>query len=62
MVYFCVGIYFSELGTPLFEIAQSLFALDQTLILGAMALKKKKSDERTDKIQILSGSLMSDIP
>jgi len=26
-----------------------------------MTLKKKKSDEQTDKIQILSGSLMSDI-
>jgi len=31
------------------------------MILGAMALNKKKSDERTDKIQNLSGSLMRDI-
>jgi hypothetical protein len=30
------------------------------LILGAMALNKKKSDELTDKIQILRGSLMRD--
>ena len=45
-----------ELGTSLFEIA-----LERTLILGAMALSKKKRDERTDKVQILSGSLMSDI-
>ena len=35
--------------------------LSETIILGAMALNKKKSDERTDKIQNLSGSLMSDI-
>ena len=47
-----------ELGTSLFEIA---LALERTFILGAMVLNKKKSDERTDKIQILSGSLMSDI-
>ena len=52
----------SELGTSLFEIAQSLFALERTFILGAMALNKnKRSDVRTDKIQILSSSLMSDI-
>ena len=44
----------SELGASLFEIA-----LEGTFILGAMALNKKKSDERTDIIQILSGSLMS---
>ena len=36
----------SELGTSLFEIAQLLFALVQTLSLGAMALNKKKSEER----------------
>ena len=36
----------SELGTSLFEIAQSLFALERTLILEAMALNKKKSEER----------------
>jgi len=36
----------AELGTSLFEIAQSLFALKRTLILGAMALNKKKSEER----------------
>ena len=35
---------FSELGTSLFEIAQSLFALERTLILGAMALLNKKSE------------------
>jgi len=33
----------SKLGTSLFQIAQSLFALEQTCILGAMALNKKKS-------------------
>ena len=42
-------VYIAELGTSLFEIAQSLFALEQTLILGAMVIKKKKSDERTEK-------------
>ena len=51
----------AELGTSLFEIAQSLFALEQILIAGANERFKKKSDKRTDKIQILSGSLMSDI-
>ena len=50
-----------ELCTSLFEIAQSLFALEQAFILGAMALNKNKSNERTNKIQILSGSLMSNI-
>ena len=60
--------HYAELGTLLFEIAQSLFALERTMILGAMALNKKKSEERraksdewTNKIQNLSGSLMSDI-
>ena len=33
---------FSELGTSLFEIAQSLFALEQTCILGAMAHDEKR--------------------
>jgi hypothetical protein len=33
----------TELGTLLFEIAQLLFALEQTLILGALALLKTKS-------------------
>ena len=42
-------IYLAELGTLLFEIAQSLFALERTLILGAMALLNK--NERTDKIK-----------
>jgi len=51
----------SELGASLFEIAQSLFALERTFILGVMALNKNKSDKRIDKIKILSGSLMSDI-
>jgi len=54
-------VWLSELGASLFEIAQSLFTLERTFILGAMALNKNKSEERTDKIQILSGSLMSDI-
>jgi len=45
----------------LFEIAQPLFAIEQTFILGVMALNKKKSEERTDIIKILSGSLMSNI-
>jgi len=36
----------SELGASLFEIAQLLIALEQTYILGAMALSKKKSEER----------------
>ena len=36
----------SELGASLFEIAQLLFALERTFILGAMALNKKKSEER----------------
>jgi len=53
----------AELGASLFEIAKSLFALERSFILGAMALNKNKSEERerTEKIQILSGSLMSDI-
>ena len=41
----------AELGTLLFEINQWLYALEQTLILGAMAFNEKKSDERTDKIK-----------
>ena len=32
-----------ELGISLFEIAQSLFALERTFILGAMALLETKS-------------------
>ena len=40
-VYICNG-HFVELGTSLLEITQSLFALEQTFILGAMALCKKK--------------------
>ena len=35
---------FAELGTSLFEIALSLFALERTLILGAMALLETKSE------------------
>ena len=52
-----------ELGASLFKIAQSLFALERTGILGVMALNKKKSKERRAnwQNQILSGSLMSDI-
>ena len=34
----------AELGTPLFEIALTLFALERTLILGAMALLETKSE------------------
>ena len=34
----------SELGTSLFEIALSLFALERTLILRAMALLETKSE------------------
>ena len=48
----------AELDASLFEIAQSLFALERTMILGAMALNEKKSEERqaksdkrTDKIK-----------
>ena len=36
--------YLSELGTSLFEIALSLFALERTLILRAMALLETKSE------------------
>ena len=39
-------VLLSELGASLFEIAQSLFALERTFILGAMALNKNKSEER----------------
>ena len=44
-------IGFAELDASLFEIAQLLFALERTCILGVMALSKKKSDEQTDKIK-----------
>ena len=37
-------MYLPELGTSLFEIALSLFALERTLILGAMALLETKSE------------------
>jgi len=39
-------IYTPELNASLFEIARSLFALERTFILGAMALNKNKSEER----------------
>ena len=39
-----VGAYLAELGTSLFEIALSLFALERTLILRAMALLETKSE------------------
>ena len=52
------GVWYPELGTLLFEIAQLLFALKQTSISGANAGFMKKSEERTDKIQVQSGSLM----
>ena len=62
-IYIILQWYFPELGTSLFEIAQSFFALERTLILGAMALNTKKSEERQAnwQNQILSGPLMSDI-
>ena len=41
---FLLELKVAELGTSLFEIAQSLFALERTLILGAMALHKTKSE------------------
>ena len=41
-----LGLFFAELGASLFEIAQSLFAFEQPLILGAMALDKNKSEEQ----------------
>ena len=44
----------TELGTLLFEIAQSLFALERTFILGAMALNKNKSEERRANWQNLN--------
>jgi len=39
-------VYRSELGASHFEIAQLLFALKRTMILEAMALNEKKSEER----------------
>jgi len=46
---FCVkigqnGYQNAELGISLFEIAQPLFALERTFILGAMALLETKSE------------------
>ena len=38
-----VKVEFAELGISLFEIAQSLFALERTFILRAMALLETKS-------------------
>ena len=37
--------FLAELGASLFGIAQPLFALERTCILGAIALHKKKSEE-----------------
>jgi hypothetical protein len=37
-------LFKSELGTSLFEIALSLFALERTFILRAMALLEAKSE------------------
>jgi len=37
-------VVYSELGTSLFEIALSLFALERTFILRAMALLEAKSE------------------
>jgi hypothetical protein len=39
-----LGVAQPELGTSLFEIAPSLFALERTLILRAMALLEAKSE------------------
>ena len=52
-----------ELGTSLFEIAQSLFALEWTFILGVMALFETKSEAQWAnwQNQILCGPLKSDI-
>ena len=45
-------IIHTELGTLLFEIAQLLFTLERTLILGANEqFKKKSSNKQTDKIK-----------
>ena len=44
LTFFGIPIYItSELGISLFEITQSLFALERTFILGAMALLETKS-------------------
>jgi len=47
----CQLCSYPELGTSPFEIAQSLYTLEQTLISGANEGYKKKSDNRTDKIK-----------
>ena len=39
----CTDVQLTELGISLFEIAQSLFALERTFILGAMVLLEAKS-------------------
>jgi len=39
-----IRYFMAELGTSLFEIALSLFALERTLILRAMALLETKSE------------------
>jgi hypothetical protein len=41
-----LNLLFTELGTSLFEIAQSLFTLERTLILGANEQFKQKSEEQ----------------
>ena len=63
LVHNCKYIITSELGTSLFEIAQLLFALERTFILGAMALLETKSEAlwANWQNQISSGPLMSDI-
>ena len=48
-MYYMYVYKISELGTSLFEIAQSLFALERTLILGAMALLETKSEVQRAK-------------
>ena len=55
--------YISQLGTLLFQIAQLLITLEQTLISGAKEWFYKMSKERQENWQnpILSGLLMSDL-
>ena len=41
-----IPVYIAELGTSLFQIAQLLFALEQTILSGAKELLNKMSEER----------------
>ena len=40
---------YTELGASLFEIAQSLFTLEQTMILGEMALNERRGTSELPK-------------